>query len=93
MVGLPLGIVTGVPYREETITLQEGDALFLYTDGINEAMNPAGDQYTIRRLRKHLGEYRGCLRTVTDSVVSDLRQFIGTGSQTDDICLVGLARQ
>ncbi|MCY2987778.1 MAG: SpoIIE family protein phosphatase [Planctomycetota bacterium] len=93
VVGLPLGITTGCVYRQETITLEVGEALFMYTDGINEAMDPAGEQYTIDRLRRHVAEYRGTLRTVSDSVISDLQQFVGSGSQTDDMCLVGLARK
>lgn len=93
VVGLPLGIATGCPYRQETITLGDGEALFLYTDGINEAMSPEGEPYTIKRLIGHVGEYRGVLRTVGDAVISDLRQFVGSGSQTDDMCLVGLARK
>lgn len=90
--GLPVGIAHGYPYEQEKITLGPGEWLVMYTDGINEAMSPAGDLFTIERLRQHLRLASGCLTTVGEDIVADVRRFIGPGPQTDDMCLVGLAR-
>ena len=54
LAGLPLGIMEGVEYRQKTIALEAGDVLAMYTDGINEAMNPKGQQYTIDTIRTHV---------------------------------------
>ncbi|MCY2991634.1 MAG: SpoIIE family protein phosphatase [Planctomycetota bacterium] len=91
-VGLPVGIMEGYPYEQHTIVLEPGETLFMYTDGINEAMNVAGELFSIERLRGHLLGFQGDLREVGNLIVTDVRNFIGKGPQTDDMCLVGLAR-
>ena len=91
-VGLPVGITEGYPYEQHTIVLEPGETLFMYTDGINEAMNVAGELFSIERLRGHLLGFQGDLREAGNLIVTDVRNFIGKGPQTDDMCLVGLAR-
>ena len=46
--GFPLGIVEDATYATATLQLSRGDALVLYTDGISEAMNAAGEKRMIR---------------------------------------------
>lgn len=48
--GFPLGISDEARYTAETLALQEGEVLLLFTDGINEAMSPAGEQFTLDRV-------------------------------------------
>ncbi len=43
--GLPLAMLPGQPYSERTFELLPGDLLAVYTDGITEATNPAGDEF------------------------------------------------
>ena len=93
LVGLPLGIMEGLAYRQETITLESGDVLAMYTDGINEAMNPKGQQYTIERIRNHVKGGGQQLQTIGDAIVKEVLAHVGTGPQTDDMCLVLLQRQ
>ena len=47
---LPLGISAGIVYQESRIEIQEGDRLALYTDGLLEARNSAGELYGFDRL-------------------------------------------
>jgi phosphoserine phosphatase RsbU/P len=51
--GLPLGMMPS-EYSECTIDLPPGSRLFLYTDGITEASNIAGDEYGDERILKHV---------------------------------------
>ena len=51
---LPLGIFHDVQYREASITLKPGQTLILYTDGITEARNPAGELFGIEGIEKSL---------------------------------------
>jgi serine phosphatase RsbU (regulator of sigma subunit) len=90
--GLPLGIVGGTTYAQTTIGLQTGESLTLYTDGINEAMNARNEQFTIERLRNHLRRAAGNLQTTGETIIADVRQFLGGAAQSDDMCLVSLAR-
>ncbi|MEP7358423.1 MAG: GAF domain-containing SpoIIE family protein phosphatase, partial [Anaerolineales bacterium] len=43
--GMALGLITGAPYEQRTLQLEPGDWLFLYTDGVTDAMNAAGQSY------------------------------------------------
>jgi serine phosphatase RsbU (regulator of sigma subunit) len=93
LAGLPLGIMEGVAYRQATITLEAGDVLAMYTDGINEAMNPKGQQYTIERIRGHVKAGGTQLQAIGQTIVDEVLAHVGTGAQTDDMCLVLLQRK
>jgi serine phosphatase RsbU (regulator of sigma subunit) len=90
--GLPVGIMEGYAYESKMISLGPGDLLLMYTDGVNEAMNGDGQQYTIDRLRRHVTGGPGGVRGIGEAIIAEVRQFIGAGPQADDMCLVGLAR-
>jgi len=92
-VGLPLGIMEDLKYRQTTIELEAGDVLAMYTDGINEAMNPKGQQYTIERIRTHVRDGGDQLQAIGETIVQEVLAHVGPGSQTDDMCLVLLRRQ
>jgi sigma-B regulation protein RsbU (phosphoserine phosphatase) len=51
---VPLGVVDGTRYTEDTATLRPGDGLLLYTDGITEARSPAGEEFGTSRLDQRL---------------------------------------
>jgi serine phosphatase RsbU (regulator of sigma subunit) len=89
--GLPLGVVAEVKYRQQTVLLARGDYLLMYTDGINEARNAAGRQFTVERIRQHVRRAPG-VEDAFEGVLDDVRQFIGRGPQADDMCLVCLQR-
>ena len=52
--GIPFGIDADLPYRTGETVLRPGDALFLFTDGITEAFNPAGEEFGNARLEAAL---------------------------------------
>ncbi len=90
--GLPLGIMEGLGYAESTVRLVPGESLTMYTDGLNEAVNEAGAFYTIERIRKQVRATQGVPTKLGQAVVNDVCEFIGQGSQSDDMCLVTLGR-
>ncbi len=57
--GLPLGIMDKVDYEETTITLEPGQTLVLYTDGITEAMSPDGRMFGVEGIEGSLTECTG----------------------------------
>jgi sigma-B regulation protein RsbU (phosphoserine phosphatase) len=89
--GPVLGVVPGSRYDTEQIDLRTGDVLVLFTDGVVEAQNPAGEEYSAKRLSgivsSHLQRSAGeLIETIRASVV----EFRGTPALADDLTLVVL---
>jgi serine phosphatase RsbU (regulator of sigma subunit) len=92
MIGLPIGILEDIEYDVATIQLEPGQAILLYTDGINEAMNAAGDQFGMERMFKRLGQPFSTIEAYGSGLIDDCRQFMGNSPQYDDMCLVAYVR-
>ncbi len=90
--GLPIGIIPGFEFRQATIRLEPSDVLVMYTDGVNEAMDPGGKQYTIGRLRDKICKSPTDLLELRRVLIEDVRRFMGGGNQADDMCFVCLQR-
>lgn len=92
--GMALGMVEADLFddlEEQTITLNAGQALMLYTDGVVEAIDASGDEYGHRRFHDVLRST--AMLSCSDRVVrlvDDLGDFVRTGPQHDDITLVAL---
>ena len=88
--GLPLGAMEGVPYKEYRIKLEPGDCLFVYTDGVPEAINESEEQYGTDRMLKALNKYRdSSMETLLAGVKSDQDEFAGAADQFDDTTMLG----
>lgn len=87
--GLPLGIVEKVEYTPTKITLENGDSLFLYTDGIIEARNEKGKEFGITRLKKSIKEIAKTNRKdILKSLFSRITEFSKNAPQHDDLTAV-----
>jgi sigma-B regulation protein RsbU (phosphoserine phosphatase) len=75
--------------QEMSIDLQPGDGVVLYSDGITEAENEAGEFYRLERLCQVVGaHWERTAEKVRDAVVADVKAFIGDQKVYDDITLV-----
>ena len=73
-------------YVARSLTLQPGDGLFVYSDGITEAANTEGVQFGEARLAAALSDLaRVHGRNLLDTVRDNVRAHCGTAPQTDDI--------
>jgi serine phosphatase RsbU (regulator of sigma subunit) len=92
--GMPLGLFPVVEYERAEITLSPGDLVVLYTDGITEAANPAGDEYGLERLQavvqKHAQEPLVALAVAIETAVEVFADGTPFG---DDRTLVLLRRE
>ena len=87
----PLGIRPTFSYETGTHKLDPGDSLFLYTDGITEAMNPAGDWFSEERLEQALRTLAGePASTVVGNIIETVRKFAATAPQADDIAAMAI---
>ena len=91
-VGIPLGIIDGFQYESFTVELRVGDRCTLYTDGINEAMDPCGQLFGIDRVKHHVQSKQEGVVELGQQIINDVRQFMGNQSQSDDMCLVCFGR-
>ena len=83
----------GVRYQQYDLRLEEGDALYLYTDGVTEAMNGEEELFGEERLEKVLSleGSRGSHPEDLLNLVADwLAEFSGEAKQADDITMLGL---
>ena len=86
---LMLAGMEGIPYTDHTVTLQRGDRLFLYTDGVTEATDADGNLYGEERLLKALrATDRTSPKDVLSSVNADIHGFVGSAPQFDDITML-----
>jgi len=87
--GMPLGIMDGAPYQSGEMTLEAGDWLVAFTDGVVEAENPAQQQYGEERFLVMLRW--GAQMTpqgLLDAILADVARFAGNAAQHDDITCV-----
>ncbi len=87
--GMVLGVMKGASFEEKTIRLEEGDLVAFYTDGITEAIGPAGELFGRERLCRSVYRYRGePPEGIIDGVLADLAEFCGGASFADDVSMV-----
>ena len=86
---LVLGAMEDYRYRCDTLSLSPGDRLFLYTDGVTEAMNEVGEQYSEQGLLATLAAQPPiAIDALTDATVAAVRRFAGAAPQSDDITIM-----
>ena len=92
--GVPLGAVSGFSYGQAAVTLAPGETAVLYTDGVTEARNPAGEKFGVGRLREALAERAPVdPPAVSAAIFEGVRRFTGDAPQHDDIACLVLARE
>ena len=90
--GLALGAMEGVKFTGYEMKLNPGDRLFVYTDGIPEAIDPQEQQYGTDRLTDKLNRLRDATMAETlPAVREDVAEFAGSAEQFDDITMLGFA--
>jgi serine phosphatase RsbU (regulator of sigma subunit) len=88
--GLPLGISSTAKFPSTQVELQPGDTLVLFTDGVVEAFNSAGEEFSDSRWVNLIrGLPRLAAQDTLRSLMKSVEDFVGATRQSDDItCLV-----
>ncbi|MCS6884363.1 MAG: SpoIIE family protein phosphatase [Acidobacteriota bacterium] len=87
--GFCLGMFEKATYQVEETTLGEGDIVCLFTDGVTEAANVAGEEFGEERLIKVIYENRTLpLKEISQALLRSIEDFIGNAPQHDDLTYV-----
>lgn len=92
--GLPLGIMEEAEYQSVQVELSPGDSVLMYTDGINECMDPDGNQLTTEKMIEEIQESQTKTPEAIGKVLYDaVTRHAGTRNPIDDMCMVCVGRK
>ena len=87
--GMIVGLFDEIDFEEETLTLQPGDVLVVFSDGVSEALNPQGEEFEDARILQTLTETTaGNARERLQALFGSVRAFTAEAPQNDDITVL-----
>src|SRR5690606_73151 len=88
---LPLGVLTSNAFKADfqRYRLEEGDRLYLWSDGIHESRNAAGEMFGEERL-VDVFTGSGAQGSLFDTVLSEVKSFVGDSEKSDDLSIIEL---
>ncbi len=88
---IPLAVEQDARYEEVTISITPGDRLFVYTDGIIDTPDSAGEMFGLTRLKQVLDNAAAApLPQIKSAVINSLNQYARTEIYHDDVTLIAL---
>jgi sigma-B regulation protein RsbU (phosphoserine phosphatase) len=92
--GIPIGIEEDATWGRASVSIQPGEMMLLYTDGIPDAQNEQGEFFTLELLQQTgSGNLGHPAEVVQDQMINSVRTFVGDAPQFDDITLMVLVRE
>ncbi|HVX83934.1 MAG TPA: SpoIIE family protein phosphatase [Phycisphaerae bacterium] len=87
--GMVIGVDPEQRYDKEVVQLQSGDVLWVYTDGVPDAMNYSGEKFGKTRMKESLLKYRHLpAEQICRQMLWETRRFVGLNRRTDDTTIV-----
>ncbi len=91
--GLPVGLMKGTTYEEDSVTLEPGDVLVIYSDGITESVNERDEEFEDWRLLDVIkNNMHRSASGIRDRIDEALSRFVGTTAPVDDMTLMIIKR-
>lgn len=91
--GLPLGMFCDEQFATNRIRCEPGDSIFLYTDGLSEALDSSGREYGIDRLTELVADHSSeAPDRLISNCLSDLMSFRSAAHTVDDLTLMAIRR-
>jgi sigma-B regulation protein RsbU (phosphoserine phosphatase) len=92
--GPMVGVIPDAHYQTFSCTLQEGELCLLYTDGVTEAVNEAGETFSEERLQAYLAAHGAKHpKDLLSGIFADVTSFRGRAAPFDDITMLAFARR
>lgn len=90
---IPLGILSEINLKEESVKLNRGDIIVSITDGITEAKNKTGQVYSLDRAIATLSENNKSVQELVEGLLKDVQDFAIDTEQYDDLTVLALKWQ
>lgn len=88
---IPLGVLDGYKFKKQDIVLGNNSMLFLYTDGLTEAMDASHQQFGIHRILQQLEmAHEDCLSLINE-MTDSVHQFVQNAEQSDDLTMMAIS--
>ncbi len=86
--GLPIGVMEDYPFTVVKRVIAAGETVVFFTDGVDEAMNPDGELYTLERMRAFITKSTGKADELGKALLADVRRHADGRPQNDDITIM-----
>ena len=88
-----VGVIDNIEYQKDTLQLEQGDTLFMFTDGVTEATDAAYNEFGVERLGDILSQHshNNC-QQIVEAVKKGVKDFVGETEQSDDITMLVVKR-
>ena len=88
--GPPLGILPNMKYSQEEHSLQNGDEILVFTDGVTEPKNKQQEEFGLDRLKNLFANHTGSPEEFLQNFQNSIKQFTGDAPQFDDLTALSL---
>jgi len=88
-----VGMFPNIELKVQQVSLEPGDVLFFFTDGVTDARDSNGSLFTDKRLLQLLEQPAPTAEALLDRIVESLHSHIGTAMQFDDITMMAARRK
>jgi len=90
----PLGMLPTVAYEEGILDMEPGELLLIYSDGLSEATNREGEEFSPQRIRNLMPELNHeTVQRAGENLLADVRQFLESERPHDDLSIVLIRRE
>jgi sigma-B regulation protein RsbU (phosphoserine phosphatase) len=87
--GPVVGLLEFAPYGQDTVSLDPGDTVIVFSDGVSEALSNTGEEFGDDRLEKVASGFGGAPpQVLVDQIISSVREFTTGAPQSDDITVM-----
>ena len=87
---IPVGVMPGWSYTVETLHMNQGDSIFLYTDGLNEAEDIDHQQFGMERVEQVAKTTASTPKALIEAMTSAVESFVGDAEQSDDLTMLAI---
>ncbi len=90
--GMPMGLFDGLPFAEESVRMEPGDLLVLFSDGVSEALDPDGAEFEDARILESIaGAPTREAAAQLEHLLSSVKTFTAGAPQNDDVTVLVVA--